>query len=93
VFPGSPYSDADDQQFFASPRDFGDVALGTDAQRNADLMYQRYREYAVGPDYIEAQVHGGVMLSDIERIVFDRTPSEDIASKLDGLGIPWEVEQ
>lgn len=43
--------------------------------------------------YVEAQVHGGVAASDIERVVFECTkrPSPEMTDRLDAAGIPWSV--
>ena len=42
--------------------------------------------------YWEAQIHGGVTLSNISKIVFTKyPPSESVASRLNDLGIPWYV--
>jgi hypothetical protein len=39
-------------------------------------------------DYVEAQVHGGVSLEDIDEIVFHEPPAEVAIRRLDKLGIP-----
>jgi hypothetical protein len=41
--------------------------------------------------YIEAQVHGGVTLGDIEEVVFPSTPPKALREKLEQAGIPWRV--
>lgn len=41
--------------------------------------------------YVEAQIHGGVATSDIERVVFAADPSPALAARLDEQGIPWQV--
>lgn len=54
--------------------------------------------YSVGdrdPDdrsgYIEAQVHGGVSVDDIESVVFPSAPSPELKDLLAQAGIPWQV--
>jgi hypothetical protein len=45
-----------------------------------------------GKSYVEAQIHGGVGLSDIDHIVFTMgKPAGTLIKKLDAAGIPWEV--
>lgn len=41
--------------------------------------------------YIEAQIHGGVQVGDIERVVFPSPPSAALKAALDRWGIPWKV--
>jgi hypothetical protein len=55
----------------------------------ADIGYRRWRH----GDFIEAQIHGGVFLDDIERVDFppDEPPSQAMIDKLHALGIPWTV--
>lgn len=42
--------------------------------------------------YIEAQIHGGVKVSDIDRVVFRGAPSAAIMKQLDKSGIQYEVQ-
>jgi hypothetical protein len=45
-------------------------------------------------NYVEAQVHGGVKLNDISKVVFhypEELDIEAVTGRLDGLGIDWEV--
>lgn len=44
-----------------------------------------------GQGYIEAQIHNGVALSDIERLVFDQEPIPALKKLLEINGIPYEV--
>lgn len=45
-------------------------------------------------NYVEAQVHGGVKVSDIAKVTFRGSPpSPSQAAKLDALGIPYEVAE
>lgn len=41
--------------------------------------------------YIEAQVHGGVTVGDIESVVFPSAPSAALKQALAQAGIPWQV--
>jgi hypothetical protein len=41
--------------------------------------------------YIEAQVHGGVTVADIQEVVFSRTPTAATQDALDKLNIPWRI--
>jgi hypothetical protein len=40
---------------------------------------------------IEAQVHGGIKLDDIGKVVFYDTPSEEMRDLLNSKGVIWEV--
>ena len=42
---------------------------------------------------IEAQVHGGIKLEDIGKVLFYETPSEEIRELLTSKGIIWEVSK
>ncbi len=52
------------------------------------------RDYAdsrfVESTYVEAQIHGGVTVADIEHVTFVETPSPDVQQVLDAAGIPWD---
>jgi hypothetical protein len=41
--------------------------------------------------YVEAQVHGGVRVDDIEEVVFPGQPAASTIAALDRRGIPWRV--
>jgi len=41
--------------------------------------------------YIEAQVHGGVTVHDIEEVVFPAAPAKALREALEQAGIPWRV--
>lgn len=47
----------------------------------------------VSDSYAEAQIHGGVSISDIEEVVFAREPEERITRRLGEKGIPWRIVQ
>jgi len=42
---------------------------------------------------IEAQVHGGIRLEDIGKVLFYETPSEELRELLTSKGIIWEVSR
>lgn len=43
--------------------------------------------------YLEVQIHGGVSVFDVERIVFPDDPPEDLRDILADFEIPWEVQK
>lgn len=43
--------------------------------------------------YVEAQIHGGVEPSDIEKVILPKEPTKALATKLDNMGISYEVKQ
>ncbi|WP_416564475.1 hypothetical protein [Nocardia testacea] len=48
----------------------------------------------LGSRYVEAQVHGGVKVSDIDHVIFPSEPSSELIEKLASAyegGIPWKV--
>lgn len=45
-----------------------------------------------GSSYVEAQVHGGVKLKDIDRVIFSKTPSASTMKLLDKKGIRYEIQ-
>ncbi|MCC5578078.1 DUF3626 domain-containing protein [Microtetraspora sp. AC03309] len=40
--------------------------------------------------YVEAQIHGGVTVADIEHVMFVETPPPDVQQALDAARIPWD---
>lgn len=65
---------------------------------DARAMYKEADESGAGtvhPDgslYWEAQIHGGITLSNISKIVFTKyPPSTSVTSRLNDLGIPWYI--
>lgn len=42
--------------------------------------------------YIEAQIHGGVTVGDIQEVTFTHEPPPEITDQLDKLGIEWNVD-
>jgi Protein of unknown function (DUF3626) len=92
VFPGHPDGPDLEDCLFASPAEFSRVTMTDDAAQNAKAMVQALRDFAAeSGDYIEAQIHGGVLTSDIARIVFAQPPDQSTIDALDELGIEWEV--
>lgn len=48
----------------------------------------------MGPtNYVEAQIYGGVRISDIEEVVFRMRPPAKLLRKLDAAGIPYRIEE
>jgi hypothetical protein len=43
--------------------------------------------------YIEAQVHEGVTVKDIDSIIFKKRPDKIVTDQLDAAGIKWEVKK
>lgn len=41
--------------------------------------------------YIEAQIHGGTSVDDIDEVIFNSPPKKDVQSKLSSLNIKWRV--
>jgi len=62
---------------------------GTDDQ---DELFELDRTHLTGDIYVEAQIHGGVQLRDIERIVFPYEPPTATQRLLRAKRIPWSVE-
>jgi hypothetical protein len=64
-----------------------------DAFRRAETLRQELETRSVDnySYYVEAQIHGGVELHDIEKVVFVQRPDQRRIDKLDRLGIAWEV--
>ncbi|QGJ90902.1 hypothetical protein SEA_BIANCATRI92_2 [Mycobacterium phage BiancaTri92] len=88
VFPGRP---GDGIGMYANPNQFKSWIDPTKTrEENAAAIYQRLKEHAKG-SFIEGQIHGGVMVEDIEKVYFTQPPSPAVTDKLDELGIPWEV--
>jgi hypothetical protein len=42
-------------------------------------------------DYVEAQVHGGVSVHDIDHVLLPREPTPELRRALDNTGTPWRV--
>jgi hypothetical protein len=57
---------------------------GMDMDATSDLFWNTGR-------YVEAQVHGGVAVSDIARVTFPSAPSPQITANLEARGIDWAV--
>lgn len=93
VTPGSP----GDSKYVDTPEyRAGVVSPSNTRGQNADAMWDEVRQDLDNHDidYIEAQVHGGVTLGDIEKVVFlpGQTPSKSVIDKLEANGIRWEVQ-
>ncbi|EIV92550.1 DUF3626 domain-containing protein [Frankia sp. QA3] len=43
--------------------------------------------------YVEAQIHGGVHLDDIDRVILPSDPTANLAGRLQELGISWTVRR
>ncbi len=66
---------------------------------NADMPYIAPTLRGTGRDYahpsfwerayVEAQIHGGVAVTDIEHVMFESPPPSDVRQALDAAGIPW----
>jgi hypothetical protein len=64
---------------------------GYDYHRREMLEAHGYTKWPSG-DFIEAQIHGGITLADIERVDFpDNEIWPSVTKALDDLGIPWTV--
>lgn len=69
-----------DHMFNAKPGD----TIDSEAWTNKVAQWSRR-------GYVEAQVHGQVKVSDIERVVFHKPPTSSLKKRLRELGIEWEV--
>ncbi|AIW02899.1 hypothetical protein PBI_LARENN_3 [Mycobacterium phage Larenn] len=88
VFPGRP---GDGVGMYANPNQFKNWIDPTKTpEENAAAIYARLKEHAKG-GFIEGQIHGGILVEDIEKVFFTVPPSPAVTDKLDELGIPWEV--
>lgn len=88
VFPGKQ---GDGITLWAAPSMFtGSVDQLATREANAQAAYAVLLDVA-NTDTFEAQIHGGVVVEDISRVVFKSTPDTAMTDKLDALGIPWEV--
>lgn len=79
--------------------------VGETVPRNFDLLMTAQGAKKIGNDYFEAkdfhiqsyvetQIHGGVKLRDIDKIVFhypEFIDMESMTNRLNGMGISWEV--
>ncbi|BBC43563.1 hypothetical protein [Mycobacterium phage C3] len=89
VFPGKP---GDGLGLWANPNVIKNlVDPNKSREENMQAIYESFRKYAES-NFIESQIHDGVILEDIEKVVFTQPPSSFLTDKLDKLGIPWEVE-
>ena len=77
--------------FLAKPsKPYSNKTVASDVQVNGKGYYtNRNRGIYNTP---EIQIHGGVRVSDIASVVFRDTVPAQLATKLDGLGIPYEVK-
>lgn len=55
--------------------------------------YKLFTSVADAPNYVEAQIHGGVTVDDIEKVVFYDEPMIDAINELNRLSIPYSVEK
>ncbi|WNM68298.1 capsid maturation protease and ADP-ribosyltransferase [Mycobacterium phage Tierra] len=88
VFPGGS-GGPDDGLFAANAVRYLPGELTGDRDADATQVVAAIRRYLGDGDYLEAQIHGGVTVSDIEHVVFDEAPSPEETQKLDALGITW----
>ncbi|AVP41854.1 hypothetical protein SEA_JSQUARED_2 [Mycobacterium phage Jsquared] len=90
VFPGRP---GDGVGLWASLSKIeGLVDPSKTREENMQAVYDSFKKYGTLDGFIEAQIHGGVLVEDIKKVVFTQTPSPIFTDKLDELGIPWEVQ-
>jgi hypothetical protein len=70
-----------------------DLAVTAQSAKKIGNDYFEDKRFHIG-NYVETQVHGGVKLSDINKIVFHYpmfTDMEDMTNRLNDMGISWEV--
>ncbi|WP_157181630.1 hypothetical protein [Nocardia testacea] len=54
-----------------------------------DRQYQT--PWFTSSDFVEAQIHGGVGVHDIDHVLLPRDPTPELRRALDGSGVPWRV--
>ncbi|ASZ75170.1 hypothetical protein PBI_MISSWHITE_2 [Mycobacterium phage MissWhite] len=90
VFPGRP---GDGVGLWANLGKIKDlVDPSKTREENMQAIYESFKRYGTLDGFIEAQIHGGVLVEDIDHVVFTQPPSPIFTDKLDELGIPWEVQ-
>ena len=73
------------------------TALSLDYLADDPLNWQSVDDVAGGPEtdfyegYMEAQIHGGLSINDIEEIIFRTSPTLETIEKLIERGIPYRV--
>jgi len=83
------FADSLDQFDLIRPTPMSDISWES---AGATLDLDRYKSAQfLDHSYIEAQVHGGVLTSDIAEVVFPETPSTNTQAALRRAGIPWRV--
>lgn len=76
--------------FLSRPQNpYATKSVGAEVATNGNSYYTKRASGVYNTP--EIQIHGGVGLGDIDRIIFRDTAPAQITNKLDGLGIPYEV--
>jgi hypothetical protein len=81
----SPVDDPTWQSFTPSARGYGQEGPLTALNRNTSSASFRAKTYA------EAQIHGGVRVSDIAEVIFSSVPNAALKKQLAESGVAWRV--
>ncbi|MEU1958426.1 sigma-70 family RNA polymerase sigma factor [Nocardia sp. NPDC019304] len=84
----SSVTDPQPESFAATPSHHGELAYFGLEGIDRDYAGERFLRNS----YIEAQIHGGVTIADIDHVVFHREPPDDrLETALAEAGIPWSM--
>ena len=77
------------------PTPISNVTIDSVTTARADIFIrERDIPFADRPfTYVEAQIHGGVEASDIERVILPKEPTRALAAKMDGMGVTYTVKE
>ena len=89
VFPGKP---GDGRGLYVATNDIKHRIDPTKTRaENKQAALDYIKSQMQNGTFLETQIHDGVLIEDIEKVVFTQLPSPAMTDRLDKLGIPWEM--